>query len=86
MQLTMTGDDWLSDRDRKRQAAAERHLVNVSRECAARMRTTAEVLRRQYRAYIDAGNPDKQGDADGRLRLASDLDELAGFFESVYDK
>ena len=85
-QTSMTGDDWLSDKDRKRQTAAQRHLVNVSRECASRMRTTAESLRKQYRAYIDAGHPDRQGDADGRLRLAADLDELAAFFEGVYEK
>lgn len=84
-QLAMTGDDWISDRDKKSQAKANAHLKKTSIEAAAKMRSAAEALRKQLRAYIDAGHPDRKGLSDGRLILASDLDELAAHFESVYE-
>lgn len=83
-QISMTGDDWTSEREKKRQQRAATALKKTSLTAARDMRKAAESLRAQYRAYIDAGHPDLQGRADGRLRQAADLDELAGYFESVY--
>lgn len=85
-QLSMTGEDWLSDRDRKQQAQADRNLKKTSVEAARKMRAASEAVRAQYRAYLEAGHPDKMGDGDGRLRLIASLEELAAYFESVYDK
>lgn len=83
-QARMTGDDWLSDRDKNRQRRADAALRKASAKAAADMRRAADSVRAQFRAYVEAGHPDKQGRGDGRLTLASDLDELAAFFESVY--
>lgn len=83
-QTRMTGDDWLSDQDKNRQRRADAALKKASVKAAADMRRAAESVRAQYRAYIEAGHPDKQGRGDGRLTLASDLDELAAHFEFVY--
>lgn len=82
-QLSMTGDDWTSDRDKKRQAAANARLKKTSQDAARKMRSAADALRVQYRAYIEAGHPDHTG-RDNRLVQAADLDELASYFESVY--
>jgi hypothetical protein len=83
-QTRMTGDDWLSDQDKRRQSRADAALKRASVKAAADMRRAAESVRAQFRAYMEAGHPNTQGLGDGRLTMASDLDELAAFFESVY--
>jgi hypothetical protein len=85
-QQAITGDDWTSDRDKKRQAKAEAALKKASLACAVKMRAAADALHEQRMAFFEAGHEDKMGAADGRLRLATDLRELAGYFESVFDK
>ena len=85
VQIAITGDDWTSERDKNRQRRADAALKKASLAAARDMRKAAESLRAQYRSYIDAGHEDKMGRADGRLTQASELDELAGFFESVYE-
>ena len=82
-QIAMMGDDWLSDRDKKSQARADKAFKAATAKAAASMRRAAEDLRAQYRAYVAAGHPEKMGSADQRLTLARDLDELAGFWEGL---
>jgi hypothetical protein len=83
-QLAMTGDDWTSDRDKRAQARADAAVRKASVAAAVKMRAAAEALRAQLMASFEAGHADKMGEGDGRRRLARDLDELAGWFESVY--
>lgn len=82
-QMAMSGDDWLSDRDKKAQDRADKALKAATAKAAASMRRAAEDLRAQYRAYVAAGHPEKMGAADQRLTLSGDLDELASFWEGL---
>jgi len=83
-QIAMMGDDWLSDRDKKAQARADKALKAATAKAASSMRRAAVDLRAQYRAYVAAGHPENRGAGDQRLTLSSDLDELASFFEGFY--
>lgn len=83
-QLAMTGDDWTSEQDKRRQARAEAALRKASLNAAKHMRAAAGALNEHLLAALDAGHPDRMGQADGRRRLIGDLLELAGHFESVY--
>lgn len=85
-QLAMTGDDWISDRDRKRQARAEAAYRKAMVAAIPKMEAAAEALRACYRAAMEAGHPDKMGQGDGRLRLAADLMEYASYLDGVVNK
>lgn len=85
-QQSITGDDWTSDRDKKRQARADAAVKKTSLACATKMIAAADALHEQLMACFDAGHEDKMGAGDGRRRLADDLRELAAHFERVYDK
>lgn len=89
IQTAMTGDDWLSDRDRKSQARAEAARKKAGLACAAKLEAAAEALS----AYLSACREcnDKSGDelrgiSDGRHRLISDCMEYSGFLRSRYEK
>lgn len=84
-QLTMTGDDWLSDRDRKSQAKAEAARKRAAVQCAKKLREAAEALSIYSMACFECrdGSGVQRGD-DGRSLLMGDLQEFAGWLESVY--
>lgn len=44
LQTTMTGDDWLSDRDRKSQARAEAARRKAAMTCAAKLEAAAQAV------------------------------------------
>lgn len=83
-QYAMTGDDWTSDRDKRRQARAEAAHRAACLKAAAKMRAAADALHAALMAALEAGHADRMGAADGRRRLADDLNELAGWFEAVH--
>lgn len=86
-QMTMTGDDWLSDRDRKAQAKAEAARKKAALVCEAKLRAASEALN----AYLFACNECRDASAcrgadDGRLILVRNINEYANYLSSVYDK
>ena len=85
-QFAMEGDDWTSDRDKKRQARADATHRKAMQAAVPKLEAAAEALRACYRAAMEAGHPDKLGQADGRLRLAGDLYEYASYLDSVVTK
>lgn len=82
-QLAMTGDDWTPEREKKRQARAEAALRKANQAAIPKLEAAAEALRACWRAYLDAGHPDRMGATDGRLRQADDLMEYASYLRSV---
>lgn len=85
-QFAMEGDDWTSDRDKKRQAKADAAHRKAMQAAIPKLEAAAEALRACYRAAMEAGHPDKLGAADGRLRLSGDLFEYASYLDSVANK
>ncbi len=85
-QFAMEGDDWTSDRDKKRQARTDAAYRKAMQAAIPKLEAAAEALRACYRVAMEAGHPDKMGAADGRLRLASDLTEYASYLDSVVSK
>jgi len=86
-QLTMTGDDWTSDRDRRAQARAEAARTKAALDCARRLHAAADALSTYSLACMecrDASAP--RGADDGRTLLAQSCREFAGWLESVYEK
>lgn len=82
-QITMTGDDWLSDRDRARDKAAKARLHKAEQRAAKALHAAAEALDDWMRAYCDV-HPDKMGLADQRRRLSSDCRELATYVDGLH--
>ena len=85
-QFALTGDDWTSDRDKKRQARADAAYRKAMQTAIPKLEAAAEALRACYRAGMEAGHPDKMGEGDGRLRLAGDLLEYSSYLDSVVSK
>lgn len=85
-QWAMEGDDWTSDRDKKRQARADAAYRKAMQAAIPKLEAAADALRACYRAAMEAGHPDKLGQGDGRLRLAGDLVEYASYLSGVVEK
>lgn len=85
-QITMTGDDWTSDRDKRDRARADAAVKKTGLACAVKLERAAEALHDYLIACMDAGHEDRMGAGDGRRRLAEDLTEYAGYLNSVYGK
>lgn len=86
-QTVLTGEDWLSDRDRKAQARAVAARRKAALACAAKLEAAADALTAYLAACreCDDGSDDRQrGLADGRHKLISDCMEYSGWLESVY--
>lgn len=82
-QLTMAGDDWLSDRDRARDKAAQARLRKAEQKAAKALHAAAEALDDWMRAYCDV-HPDRMGLGDQRRRLSADCRELASYIDGVH--
>jgi len=84
-QVSMTGEDWLSDRDRKAQARAEAARRKAGLACAKKLDAAAEALHEFVMACLecnDASSP--RGEDDGRTLLQRSIREYAGYLESVF--
>jgi hypothetical protein len=86
-QLTMNGEDWLSDRDRKTQARAEAARRKAALKAAEKLHASADAVAEFALACLDCndGSGPKRAD-DGRTVLSSSMREYAGWLESVYGK
>ena len=84
-QLAMTGDDWLSDRDRKQEARAKATLKKTSIVCADRLDAAVEAVQAQMRAHYAAHGEIKNIGIDGRQRLIEDMAEFASFLRGLYE-
>ena len=85
-QLTMTGDDWLSDRDHKRRARAEAARRRTGLACAKALRTASEALSTYMMACLECNDASTARRADdGRYRLMNDILEYAAWLEGVYE-
>ncbi len=88
-QLTMTGDDWLSDGQRKRTQRAEARRAAAAITCAKRLEAAAESLSAFLRACNDCGDgsgDEQRGISDGRHRLIADLMEYSTYLEGRYGR
>lgn len=84
-QLTMTGDDWTSDRDRKAQAKAEAARRKAAVECAKKLVAAIDALHAYSRSCREIGDGSEvRGASDGRILLAQNMREYAGWLDSVY--
>lgn len=86
-QTSLTGDDWLSDRDRKAQARAVAARRKAALACAAKLEAAAEALGAYLaacRECRDNSGDELRGIADGRHLLISDLMEEASWINGVY--
>lgn len=86
-QLSMTGDDWKSDREVKAQARAEAARKKAAVECAKKLEVARDALNAYLLACIDCNDASRsRGADDGRLILMGNISEYACFLRSVYDK
>lgn len=88
-QVSMTGDDWISDRDRKQQARAEAARKKAGLACAKKLEAAADALLDYLRACNechDGSGNEKMAAGDGRLRMMHDLLEYAGWLDGVHGK
>ncbi|WP_341674992.1 hypothetical protein [Niveibacterium sp. SC-1] len=84
-QLTMIGDDWLSDRDRKAHARAEAARTKTGLECAKKLEAAADALN----AYAAACNECRDQSAvrradDSRVLLVRSLMEYSTWLDGKY--
>lgn len=88
-QLAMHGDDWLSDRDKHKQARAEAARKKAALACAKKLEAAAEALTHFMHACNecrDGSGDEMRGVSDGRYRMIHDLMEYASWLEGKYEK
>lgn len=88
-QLSMSGSDWLSEQDKRRQAKAEATRKKAALACAKKLEAAANALSEFLMACVDCndGSGDElMGASDGRKRMIADLNEYSGWLESKYGK
>ena len=85
MQIAMTGEDWLSGRDVKRQARAEAVRKKAANACARKLEAAAESLREYLISCRDCNDGSgSKGIDDSRLLLVDNLMEYKCFLETRY--
>lgn len=86
-QQTMTGDDWLSDRDRKSQARAVANRKKTAIACAKKLEAAADSLNELMRACNECHDASsvRRGD-DGRQLLVERLMEFSHWLDAAYNK
>jgi hypothetical protein len=86
-QLIMTGEEWLSDRDRKSQVRAEAARRKAALRAAEKLQAAADAVAEFALACLECndGSGPKRAD-DGRTVLSAGMREYAGWLESVYGK
>lgn len=86
-QLTMTGDDWTSERERKVRARAEAARKKAALACANKLESASKALNEYLHACNACSDASgSRGADDGRMRLMRDLNEYSGYLTSVYAK
>lgn len=84
-QLTMTGADWMSERDRKQQSRLEAARTKAARDLVKRLDAAVDSLNVFCAACNDLGDESRvKTVADGRVRLIEDMAEYATWLRGVY--
>ena len=87
-QLTMTGEDWISDRDRTRQRKAETARRAAGLKAAKALSKAAEAIQTYLEACRecrDGSDDEKMGAGDGRRILIDNMTEYAGWLNMRYE-
>jgi hypothetical protein len=86
-QAAMSGDDWLSERDRRSQAKAEAARKKAAVACSKKLQAAADSLSDLMAACNECqdGSSVRRED-DGRILLMRNILEYAGWLDSVYSK
>lgn len=85
-QLTMAGDDWLSDRDRKTQARAESRRKAAALKCSRKLDEARDALNEFLSACLDCGHVEATRLDDSRRLLMRDMSEYSSYLDSVYSR
>lgn len=83
-QVSMTGEDWLSERDKKSQTRADAAVKRTGLAAAKKLEAAAEAVNDFLHACLDAGHEDQRGAADGRRVLISNIMEYASYLDGKY--
>lgn len=87
-QLTMTGQDWTSDRDRTRQRKAETARRAAGLKAAKALSKAAEAIQAYLEACRecrDGSGDEKMGAGDGRRILIGNMSEYMGWLNTRYE-
>ncbi|ABM38626.1 hypothetical protein [Polaromonas naphthalenivorans] len=82
-QITMTGDDWTSDRDRKAQAQAIAARKKTAQELTAQLEKSVAAMQKFINACSACGDPKVLNADDGRQRLREQMQEYATYLDTV---
>ncbi len=88
-QLTMTGEDWASDRDRTRQRKAETARRAAGLKAAKALSTAAEAMQtflEACRECHDGSDDEKMGAGDGRRILIDNMTEYMAWLNMRYER
>lgn len=86
-QLTMTGQDWLSERDKKSAAKAIAARKKSALDCAKKLAAAVDALNHFIEACNDCrdnSGTEQRGISDGRVMMISDLSEYRFYLEDRY--
>ena len=86
LQITMAGDDWLSDRDRKAQARAEARRKAAALKCSRKLDEARDALNEFLGACLDCGHVEATRLDDSRRLLMRDMSEYSSYLDSVYNR
>lgn len=82
-QLAMTGDDWISDRDRKAHARAEVERKKTATALVAQLQKSVEAMNKFISACHQCGDAKVLNRDDGRQLLREQMQEYAFYLEGV---
>jgi hypothetical protein len=88
-QMSMTGEDWTSERDKNRQKKAEAKRKQTALACAAKLEAGATALRDFLSACNDCrdlSGDEKLEASDGRRIMIEQLSEYSIFLRWKYEK
>ncbi len=88
-QIEMTGDDWISDRDRTRQKKAEAKRSASALKAAKTLEHAIAALRAYLQACRecnDGSGDEQRGISDGRHILIGKMAEYSSYLDGRYSK
>ena len=85
-QLKMSGEDWLSDRDRKTRARAEARRKSAALKCSRKLDEARDALNEFLSACLDCGHVEATRLDDSRRLLMRDMSEYSSYLDSVYNR
>ena len=83
-QVAITGEDWLSEPDKKSKARAEASIKRTGLAASKKLEAAADALNDFLRACMDAGHEDQRGAADGRRILINDIMEYSSYLDARF--